>query len=371
MSRRAPSPVIRVLHVIHQLGDGGADRALTRLANASDPDRYRHTILALGDGPGHEPLRPVVTLVLAPPERVLTQIGSVLGDEHFDVVHGWVSRASIVAATIAAAGGMPLVLRNPTNMALELQYEPQLSETYWPELQRAFQAADAVVVPSPALVPSTRRVCGVAMPVVIPNAVDVDGMTSRLTARHADRPFVLAHVGRLSPQKDPLTVVEAMGLLASRQDWRLRMFGHGNLRRACEARASELGIADRLTFCGFDREWTRAAGELDAYVSATRYEGMSNSLLEAAALGLPIVTTSIPENQAVVAHGRHALMVPPGNPPALAAAVMDLMDRDDRGASLGRRARRRMQAFSPAAMVTAHEQLYARLARAGALDQVA
>jgi glycosyltransferase involved in cell wall biosynthesis len=353
----------RILHVIHRLGDGGADRALTRLVNASDPLVCRHTILALEPGPGHGPLSAGVRLV-GPCGRHPEALIGRLDDDQFDVVHGWVSYASILAATLAAVWGLPLVLRQPTNMELELEHEPTLAETYWQELKLAYQIADAVVVPSSALVESTRRVCGVFAPIVIPNSIDVGATTPWRTTRPEGRPIVFASVGRLSPQKDPLALVEAVGRIGCAFDWRLRMFGDGNLRAACEARAAALGVRDRVEFRGFDRDWLRADTDIDVFVSATRYEGMSNATLEAAAAGMPIVTTAIPENRAVLTHGVHALLVPPGDTDALAAALTELARRRDLGIELGRRARRRMRHFSLSAMVGAHESLYRRLARA-------
>lgn len=366
-----PARPIRVLHVVHQLGDGGADRALTRLVNASAPDRYRHTVLTLARGQGHEPLRAGVRLVVAPSEGGLAARAAVLGGAEFDVIHGWVSFASILAAILAATSGIPLVLRNPTNMDLELEYEPALSRTYWSELRRAYQAADAVVVPSPALIESTRRLCGVPDPIVIPNAVDVDGIPAWRPGCPEHRPFVLASVGRLSPQKDPLTLVEAVGRLDRRLDWRLLMYGHGNLRDACEAHARALGIGERVRFPGFDRSWLTPESGIDAFVSATRYEGMSNAMLEAAASGMPIVTTAIPENLAVLTDGLNARLVAPGDADALANGILDVMTGRDAAIARGRSARDAMRHYPLTAMVTAHERLYQSLAGHAVRTQVA
>ena len=361
---------IRVLHVIHQLGDGGADRALTRLVNGTAPGTFAHTVLALADGPGHERLRPDVRRCVAPRQGGLAAQVAALDGATFDLVHGWVSYASILAATIAAAAGWPLVLRNPTNMDLELLYEPALSATYWPELRRAFQAADAVVVPSRALVDSTRRLTDVE-PVVIPNAVDVDDVPAWQPGSREGRPFVIASVGRLSPQKDPLTVVEAAGRLDRRIDWTLRLYGQGNLRGACEQRARDLGIGSRVQFRGFDRTWMRPDAGIDVFVSATRYEGMSNALLEAAAAGLPIVTTAIPENEAVLTDGSDGWLVAPGHADALAGAIADVMTRPGEARRRGAAARAGMRRFSLAAMVEAYSALYAGLGAGRSRTQVA
>lgn len=206
---------------------------------------------------------------------------------------------------------------------------------------------------------------------MIPNAVDIDAIPAWHVDRSPGRPFVLASVGRLSPQKDPLTLIDAVGLLSRRLEWRLLMYGHGNLRPACETRAQALGIADRVHFAGFNRGWLDPAAGIDAFVSATRYEGMSNALLEAAASGMPIVTTAIPENQAVLAEGVTARLVAPGDASALARGIEDVITDRDAAVARGRAARERIRAFSLTAMVTAHERLYATLAGRAPQTQVA
>jgi glycosyltransferase involved in cell wall biosynthesis len=361
--KKSASDRVRVLHIIHRLGDGGADHALVRLVNASDSLRFEHTVLTLGAGPGYEPLRRGVRLLEASGRGVVGHALRASDRSRFDVVHGWVAHASIVAATLAGALGVSLVLRQPTNMEMELRYEPAQTRTYWPDLKRAYQAADVVIVPSAALVDSTRRVCGVAAPQVIPNAIDVPAATRRPTPSPG-RPFVLATVGRLSPQKDPLTVIDAMAHLGSAVNWRLRIYGVGNLRSACIAQATRLGVLDRVELRGFDRGWTHPDAGIDAFVSATRYEGMSNAILEAAAAGLPIVTTVIPENREILRHGIEALLVPPGDAPAMAASIRRLVAEPRVRTALGSRARQRARQFSLTRMVSAHEAIYTTVARA-------
>jgi glycosyltransferase involved in cell wall biosynthesis len=353
---------ISVLHVIHELGDGGADRALCRIVNASDPIRVRHTILSLRRGRGYGALKRSVRILYATGgERGRTRTLGVLLRRRFDVVHGWTPQASIVAAQIASVSGLPLVQRQPVNIELEREYESAFTASYWRELCLAHQAADAVIVPSPALVESTRRLCGVASPVVIANGIDVDRAPMWHPRPRADRRVEFGLIGRLCKQKDPMTVIEALTDLPPSLNWRLRIFGDGYLRQPAEARVNALGLRSRVRFEGFDREWVSAG--IDVFVFPTRYEGMSNALLEAAAAGMPIVATAIPENEAVLEHGTHALLVPPGNARCLARAMSRLAEDRAFATRMGARARERMRRFSFEAVVSAHEAIYIQLAR--------
>ncbi len=369
-----PGP-LHVLHVIHRIGDGGADHVLTRLVNLTDADRVQHTVLTLGPGPGHEPLGDAVRLLQAPPGEA-TAAGALralaeAGARPVDIVHGWVAHASIVGASVAAAMGVPLVLRQPTHMEQELRWCAAYAETYWRELRVAYRVAAAVVVPSPALVAVTRRACGVDAPVVIPNGIDVDAYVPWRARPRDGRPFTLGFVGRLYAQKDPLTLVESVAMLDRALDWRLRVYGEGDLRGPMIARLDVLGVRDRVTFAGFDRGWHDAAAGLDAFVLPTRYEGMSNAVLEAAAAGMPIITTDIAENRTVLEDGVDALLVPPEHPRALAAAIHRMADSPELAVTLGAGARRRARRFSLSAMVEAHLALYTRLARGAAAGHAA
>ncbi len=365
---------IRVLHLIHCIGDGGADHVLTRVANASDPARFEHTIVTFGPGPGYEPLVPGVRLLQVAPNRVhATGVVERVGHaalSKIDLVHGWVSHPAIIAATLGATLGIPVVLRQPTNIEGELRYEPEQAASYWTQLRLAYRSADAVVLPSPALADSTLRMCGRASLVVVPNAIDVEKYEPwRPRARG---PFTMGFVGRLCRQKDPLTLIEACGLLGHAVDWHLKIFGHGPLCAEVLARVDALGLGYRVTFVGFDRAWATADAGLDAFVLPTRFEGMSNAVLEAAAAGLPIVTTDIAENRAVLTDGDDALLVPAEDPAALADAIVRMASEPVLARTLGARARQNVRRFSTAAMVAAHEALYTRLAAArGALPSAA
>ncbi len=167
-------------------------------------------------------------------------------------------------------------------MEAELHYEAARSALYWRELKAAFQAAEAVIGAVAGADRYDAARLRVRAPIAIPNAVDM-AAAPRGPVRRNGHQFVFAAVGRLSPQKDPLTLIEAFGRLDRTLDWRLRVFGQGWLQEACAERTEALGLAGRVTFQGFDSTWLASVARVDAFVSATRYEGMSNAMLEAAA----------------------------------------------------------------------------------------
>jgi glycosyltransferase involved in cell wall biosynthesis len=356
---------LHVLHVVHKIGDGGVDRALTRLVNASDRSRFVHTVLKLWRGSGYEPIDSHVRVLEGDdPATRLRAIERLMRTDlnQYDVVHGWVSRASVLATGIATQLARPLVLLQATHLTMELAFEPEDSKTYWGELRRGYQLADAVVVPSEALVADTEAVCAIKEPVVIPFSVDVDSVEPWRPRSLGGRPFVVGLVCRLCRQKDPLALVDALALVNQTMPCELRVCGDGYLRGDMERRAGAAGVGGRLHFAGFDPEWLARADAMDAFVFPTRFEGLSNGVLEAAAAGMPIVTTDIPENRAVLEHGVDSLLVPPASPELLAAAILDVARNREAAIARGRRARTRVRQFSLERMVSSYEDLYARLA---------
>jgi glycosyltransferase involved in cell wall biosynthesis len=142
---------------------------------------------------------------------------------------------------------------------------------------------------------------------------------------------------------------------------RLWIVGEGAYRRELAGRIDNLGLGGQIHLAGaFDdvEDFLLAA---DLFVLPSLEEGMSLALLEAMAVGLPVVATSIPANQVLLddCHGR---LVPPADPAALAEAINDLLGHADGARRLGEAARRRVSAdYSLDKMVTDHLALFEAL----------
>jgi glycosyltransferase involved in cell wall biosynthesis len=196
--------------------------------------------------------------------------------------------------------------------------------------------------------------------VVIPNAAPE--VASVWTPSHVSaRRLRLAFAGRLVAQKDPVALIEACVALPPSIDWSLDVYGEGPLRGDMESRASAAGASTRVRFMGYQRDWLSRAVTADAFVLPTLFEGMSNTLLEVAATGMPIVSTDIDENRAVLTNGADALLVPPGSPADLSHAIARLADEPALRARLGAAAARVAVRFPLSALVRAHEDLYGSL----------
>ncbi|EPX82311.1 glycosyltransferase [Salipiger mucosus] len=157
----------------------------------------------------------------------------------------------------------------------------------------------------------------------------------------------LLFVGRLAGVKGVPVLLDAVAALRARHaDLRLDLIGDGPDRAVLEARAATLGLTDAVRFLGY-RSQDEVAGALagtDVFVLPSFAEGVPVVLMEAMASGVPVVTTRIAGIPELVADGESGLLVPPGDAPALAAALDDLLASADRRRALGAAGRATVEA---------------------------
>ena len=157
--------------------------------------------------------------------------------------------------------------------------------------------------------------------------------------------------------------------LVSRQrpDARLHFVGAGDAA-PWEAMAAKLGCSQSVQFIGRLTDPSSAYERAMMFVLPSRWEGLSNALLEAQSHGLPCVVSNLPSNTHVVQHMRNGWVVPVDDAPALASAILELLEKADLRQRLGAAARQRMEAeFSMTSVVARLEQLYGReIQKAGA-----
>ena len=148
----------------------------------------------------------------------------------------------------------------------------------------------------------------------------------------------LLTVGRVAPEKSPAVLLEAIARLkAEGRDVRLTWVGTGELLDESVARARSLGLANEVVFAGhvdFGRPLLDAYRSADLFVHVAVTEGVPQVLFEAFAAGLPVVATDVGGVRAATGDGGAALLVPPRDVEALAAAIGQLADDEERAARL-------------------------------------
>jgi glycosyltransferase involved in cell wall biosynthesis len=371
---------IRIAYLIDKLHCAGAQVHLEQLAAGLDRARFAPRVFCLLEGgPVAESLRsrgvPVDVLGLGAlygPRALagLVRFASRLRTEGVDVVHTYLVSANVYGTLAGHLAGVRTVIATRRDTGFSRNWRLRLVEEWLIN-----PMVDRVVAVSPAVADGAVREQGLGgdRVVTIENGVDLEAWDpARHSREDARREWALAPgdlavgvVASLSPVKGHADFLRAAARLAGRAP-RARFFliGDGPLRGALEGQAAELGIADRVVFAGPRDDVARLLAMLDVVAVPSHTEGLSNALLEAMAMGRPVVATAAGGNADVVRDGENGRLVPPRDPEALAAAVLELLDSPAAAQALGRAARRSVaERYSLPRMITRYEQLYASLSK--------
>jgi L-malate glycosyltransferase len=177
--------------------------------------------------------------------------------------------------------------------------------------------------------------------------------------------IVIGTVANLRVQKAYPDLLEAAReVIERRPDVRFVAVGQGPLEAEIRAMHARLGLGDRLLLLGHRPDAVRVMGACDVFVLASHWEGLGVAVMEALALGLPVVATAVGGVPEVVGHGREGLLVPPGRPGELAAALLAVISDDQRRRMMAAAAARRGAALSIDTAVRRTEAVYHELAMA-------
>jgi len=249
-----------------------------------------------------------------------------------DIIHVNSSKAGILGRIAAALARVPIRIFSVHGWAFRTQHPTWL-----------FLLADRVVEPLTTLTICVssrdrddgiaKRTCRPDRSIVILNGVPVP---PELPERAVSREPTIVSVGRLKAPKDFLTFVRALGLLGG-DSFRGVIVGDGPDRALVEDELDQLGLRTKVELLGERRDGPALLRSSDIFVLATRSESMPMSVLEAMAAGLPVVVSDVGGLPEVVADERTGLLVPPGDPAALASALARLIEDRELRVALGAR----------------------------------
>ena len=369
-----------IAHVIFHLGVGGLENGLVNLINHIPADRYRHAIICLkGFSEFHKRLNrdDVEIIVLNKREgkdfSVYGKLYRVFRQLKPDIVHTR-NLTAMEAQVVAAVAGVKARVHGEHGRDIfdldgkNWKYN-LLRKAIRPFIHRFITVSkdlenwliDTVKV-SPVKVHQIyngvehlRFHPGGTVPVEIfpPNFFD-------------GRPFVVGSVGRMAAVKDFPTLVKAFLLLreklsATDRPLRLIIAGEGVARAECEAMLRSAGVEQFAWLPGERDDISRLMQAMNVFVLPSLGEGISNTVLEAMASGLPVIATRVGGNTELVLEGETGCLVPPGDPIALAGAIRQYYQNDTMAHRHGQCARAVIeQQFSIRAMTNGYLTVYDR-----------
>jgi len=330
---------LRVVQVIPSLWQGGLERVATSLtyALAESPAVERVVVCSSGGEPHTSDVTahgiPLELIPRPSPQpvallRAATALARVLRREQPHVVHAHNPGA-------AAASGLARVLAGTRRTAIVTTFHGVVPSRIG-RARRALASSDLVVGVGPS---TTAALVDAGLPaeraVTIINAVEPTPARDEADVRRefgADRLPLIVTVGRYFTEKNQRLLLEAVALLD--RPVRALVVGYGPTEAELRARAAELELGDAAVITGERHDAADLIAAADVLALSSTREALPLVLLEAMALGTPIVSTDVGGVGDVVTDGETGLLVPPNDAPALAAALERVLDDPDLAARL-------------------------------------
>jgi sugar transferase (PEP-CTERM/EpsH1 system associated) len=379
VEREVISSPIRVLHVIDRLGVGGTEVGILKVIQGLSDDGFEHRICTIrgfdetfARSRGFAGQCYIVGRNKQGFQFLLLRLAKVMRDFRPHIVHSrnWGAIEAMAAARIS---GVPVTIHSEHGYEMDMLQGLPLRRRLFRRF--TYAAADAVLTVTKELrsyhakeawLPAEKmRVFynGVDTGHFAPCADGSGDIRERLGFRQGS--IVLGSVGRITAIKDHGTLLKAAELLVTRGlPLEILLVGSGpELERLKAYTAASAALKGRAVFTGESSEIPAMLLAMDIFVLPSIKEGMSNTLLEAMASGLPVVATRVGGNPEIVEHERSGWLFAPGDVTGLATILERAAQSADLRREVGQAARSRaVRQFSLERMIQNYRDLYVELA---------
>ena len=374
---------IRILHVTGLAHAGSGQHVLT-LASGCDPRRYSATVAMAARSsmrPRFEKAGvPVVPLSIdhyggvGKNCRALVQLMRLMRRGHFDIVHTHTSVAGALGRLAARCCTKAKTVHMLHAFVSHDRQRP-LARSLGLIAERALdRLTDAYISGSQAMIERgvEKRIFSAAKATKIYYGVDLPELdaqarfarqSSALSPDRRDSAIVVGFLGRLEEQKGAEFLLRAARIVQSKnENIRFLIAGDGTLRQALERLADDLNLSQIVEFVGWQEDVAAVLQRIDIFAMPSLWEAFGLSAAEAMALQKPVIASKVEGLQEVVAEGVTGLLIPPGEPEALSAAILKLAHDQPRRRAFGLAGRARIERnFTATDMIESHEQFYEQL----------
>ena len=380
---------LRVLNVIASSGFGGSERVLASILKGLDPERFQTFVACHGQGPMTAEYRQHAAGVWALPltsifdARGLAALVTLMRRLSCEVVHSYLWTADVLTGIASTLARVPIRIASVGGEYFRAVDERGMRRARKALLSRvhrlAYRPFDRVIAVSRHTAEDLTGRAGIRVDprkvVTILNGIDLDRVDLVSGGARADLELeqaapVLVTVANFAPMKGHRWLLEAMpGILARFPRATLVLAGSGSGLDAARACVASGGLTSRVRILGPRADSTCLLAMSDVVVlPSVVAEGLPIVILEALALGRPVVATRVGGIPELIRDGETGLLVPPGDPRALADAVSALLADPARATAMAARGRETVRAsFSGDGMVRQVERLYLELAAAKGL----
>ncbi len=363
-----PAPLIA--HIVHRLDYGGLENGIINIINGLNDSSYRHVIISMT---GATDFRQRIRR----PDVVIHELHKASGKDPAAYLRLWrllrEVRPAIVhtrntgvidCQVIALLAGVPRRIHGYHGWDMDDLTGVSPRRNLLRRLCDPFVHRYVVVSRQiRAWLTSTVGVAGSRVTNIC-NGVDTDRFYPAQPDRGRSRPVVIGTVGRLQTVKNQILLVRACGqLLRNAPDlagaWQLRIVGDGPERLALEAAMTAEGLEGTGTITGWNDDVPAVLRGLDIYVLPSLNEGISNTILEAMASGLPVIATDVGGNPELVTDNETGFLIPSNDPKGLAERLLRYLRSPGLAQGHGLAARSRVEReFSIQRMLIDYDRMY-------------
>ncbi|MBA7597476.1 D-inositol 3-phosphate glycosyltransferase [subsurface metagenome] len=370
---------INVLEVIATLAIGGTPRQLLLLARYLDKTKYNLTLCCLTKGGPllAEAQRLGIKVVILGKKfrhdlSVIPKLIRVIKREKIDLIHTYMFTSNTFGRLAAILARVPIIISSERNIEdwkgkFRLYVDKVLMRFTDKMLVNSFAVKDFLV-----------QMAGIKSYkiAVIYNGLDLDRFHQKINVLQERRNLgldsqvsVVGTVARICHYKGLHFLIRSIPqILDVFPQVKFLIVGNANLKperiykRKLKRLISGLGVSSSVIFTGFRRDIPRVMATFDLFALPSLREGFSNVLLEAMAMGKPVVATNVGGNPETITDGQTGILVPPKDPIALSEAIISLLKDRSRAIEMGKKGRRRVKEnFGRERMVQETEKIYDHL----------
>lgn len=363
---------IRIMHIIHQLGTGGAENGIVNLANGHNHNKFELSICTLvGGGSLTYRLDQSKTSLFELEKKegndisIILKLYSVFKKFKPDIVHthAWGTLCeSFLAAKLAR---IPIMIHGEHGTIQEKPINIFIQNIFWKMTSQVLSISSN----HKKLLSETIKF-PLAKITVIPNGVDIakfsymNNSSNRLIACNVkQKTITIGTIGRLVPVKNQQILIRVLAKLKKKfSDVELLIIGDGPLKSDLKKLSSRLSIADSVVMPGRKSDITKYFHKMDIFILPSFSEGMSNTILEAMSCGVPVIASDVGGNPELIDNGINGLLFPSQDQKKLEELIMQLIENPEIALKLSQNARQKIEHnFSIEKMVQNYEKMYFQL----------
>ncbi len=365
--------------VIHSLRGGGSERVLLNLLKGLDRKEFSVTLVLYEkefDYPLPEDVdvqildirvgRNIFTLATGFLSKIKALVRVIKRDSP-DVIFSLLSstNAAVILANMLSGKRCKTVVSEHTHPSVNLRNERYGWGTKW-FMKWLYPKADRIIAVSGGIKEDLVRHFGIRQDVIsiIHNPIDIREI-QRLSIEDVDHSWFLAPVpiilavGRLTKQKGYPYLLRAFSEVRKSLDCRLLIIGEGEDREMLVRMVNEMGLNNEVELLGFQPNPFKYMARSSLLVLSSLYEGFGNVIVEAMALGLPVISTDCPSGPSeIIDGGKNGLLVPLEDAVAMAQAMVNVLTDDALRETLSKGGKARACAFAIARIIESYRSVF-------------